>query len=147
MYTSIRTAIVNLLTNSSLFNAVYAYEPFSLDTFPCATVNAVSSSSSDLATGTIIAPTQLDSYTFTIRLYYGVTQPGTTADNQARKTALDTILAKTDAVIDLFGANRSLNGTCQKVQPVSTRIFETQREQVVMVSEITVTVDVVVKRV
>lgn len=146
MYTSIRTAIVTLLTDSALFNAVYGYEPFELDTFPCATVNAMSSTSSDLATGTILAPTQLDSYTFTIRLYYGVTQAGTTADSQARKIALDTILSKTDSVINLFGSNRSLNGTCQKVQPVSTRIFETQREQVVMVSEITVTVDVVVQR-
>lgn len=147
MYSSIRTAIITLLTDSQKFNAVYGYEPLNLATFPCATVNAVSSQSSDLATGTLTAPTQLDTYTFTIRLYYGVTQPGTTTDNQARKTALDTILAKTDEVINLFGSNRSLNGACQKVQPVATRIFETQREQVVMVSEITVNVDVVVKRV
>lgn len=147
MYTTIREAIVALLNQSSLFEEVYAFEPISLNVFPCVTVSATSSQSTDLATGTIMGPTQLDTYTFTLRIYYGLTQPGLAPDDDARQIAIDTILSTTDSVIDLIGANRSLDGTCQKVRPISTRIYETQREQVVMVSEITLNVDVVVKRV
>lgn len=147
MYSQIRTAIVNLLTNSGLFQQVYPYEPAVLESYPCVTVSATSSQSSDLATGTIMGPTQLDTYTFTLRIYYGLTQPGVQADNQARQVAVDTILAKTDALIDLLGANRSLGGACQKTRPTTTRIYETQREMVVMCAEVTLEVEVVVKRV
>ena len=147
MYTQIKSALTELLTNSSLFQQVYDYEPASLEAFPCATITAQSSQSSDLATGTIMGPTQLDTYTFSIRIYYALTTAEDEQANNARQTAETVILAKTDALIDLLGANRSLGGMCQKLKPIATTIGETQREQVVKYADITVQVDVVVKRI
>lgn len=146
MYIQIKQAIINLLTQSSLFQRVYDFEPAVLEAFPCVTVTAQSSQSSDLATGTLMGPTQLDTYTFTIRIYYGLTQPEA-ANNEARQQAESVILQKTDQLIDLLGSNRDLGGVCQKSKPVSTTIGETQRELVVKYSETTLQVDVVVKRV
>lgn len=147
MYTQIKSALKTLLDGSSLFQQVYDYEPASLEAFPCATISAQASQSSDLATGTLMGPTQLDTYTFGIRIYYAMTKAEDDQLNDARQTAEAVILEKTDALIDLLGANRTLGGTCQKIKPVATTIGETQREQVVKYADVTVQVDVVVKRI
>lgn len=147
MYTQVRQAIVNLLTSSALFQQVYEYEPAVLSSFPCITVSAQSSQSSDLATGTIMGPTQLTTYTFILRVYYGLTGTPGTITNDQRAQAESVILQKTDQLIDLLSSNRTLNGACQKSQPVSTTIGETQRELVVKYSETTLQVDVINQRV
>ena len=140
MYTAIKNAILQLLTQSGQFERVYSTAPAVLEAFPCVTVEAQSSRAQDVAVSRMGAPMQEETYTFAIRIFYGLTKAAADTSNDARAEAEAVILQKVDALIDLLAAYRNLNGACDYTRPVSTTIGETQREMVVKYAELTLEV-------